>query len=124
MKRSLWVAMLFVAIVSFNATIAFSAAVKETQRFPQYENEKVQVWRTVIMPKQPLKMHRHDNARIVVPLTDVKLKVVYENDVHPPKYHEWKKGNAYYLDKDPPNEMHADINESSHPMEVMVIQFK
>lgn len=39
-----------------------------THRVFQFENEYVRVWKTVIMPHQPLKMHRHDCARVVVGL--------------------------------------------------------
>jgi hypothetical protein len=37
-----------------------------THRIFQFENDQVRVWKTVIMPRQPLKMHRHDHPRIVV----------------------------------------------------------
>jgi len=36
----------------------------------------------------------------------------------------WAKGAVYLLEADKPGELHSDINESDHPMEVMVIQFK
>ena len=32
-----------------------------TGRTPQFENEYVEVWKSVIVPNQPLEMHRHDN---------------------------------------------------------------
>jgi len=30
-----------------------------TRRIPQFENDEVRVWKSVIAPKQPLTMHRH-----------------------------------------------------------------
>lgn len=40
----------------------------QTHRVFQFENEHVRVWKTVIKPHQPLKMHRHDCARVIVGL--------------------------------------------------------
>ena len=31
----------------------------QTERFPQFDNDAVKVWKTVIMPKQPLALHHH-----------------------------------------------------------------
>ena len=44
------------------------AMAQTTQRFPQFENEHVRVWKTVIMPNQPLTMHRHEFPRTLVAL--------------------------------------------------------
>jgi chorismate mutase len=120
----------FVFIALFAALNGFvfvhTASAKEekqqTNRFPQFENDEVQVWRTVISPKVPLKMHRHDHSRIVVALTDTELK--YQNDKGETHQLKWEKGTAQLLPPDPPGQLHMDINESDHPMEVMVIQLK
>ena len=40
----------------------------QTHRVIQFENEHVRVWKTTIMPHQPLKMHSIDCARVVVGL--------------------------------------------------------
>ena len=32
-----------------------------TRREPQFENALVKVWKSTIMPKQPLAMHRHEH---------------------------------------------------------------
>ena len=39
-----------------------------TRREPQFENEQVQVWKSIIMPNQPLALHRHDFGRTIVAL--------------------------------------------------------
>jgi hypothetical protein len=49
-----------------------------THRVFQFENEYVKVWKTVIMPHQPLKMHRHDCARVVVGLKGGTLTKIEE----------------------------------------------
>jgi hypothetical protein len=43
-------------------------AEQTTQRIPQLENEHVDVWKSVIVPHQPLTMHRHDNPRVIIAL--------------------------------------------------------
>lgn len=95
----------------------------QTNRIPQFETDDVAVWKTTINPKDPLKMHRHDNKRIVVALTDVDLTVTNDQGGKSSAYH-WPKGTAHLLEADKPGELHVDVNETDHPMEVMVIQFK
>ena len=41
---------------------------EETRRVPQFENEHVLVWKSIIVPNQPLEMHRHDNPRAIIAL--------------------------------------------------------
>jgi hypothetical protein len=38
----------------------------QTQRFPQFENEDVKVWKSVVMPNAPLTMHRHEHPRVII----------------------------------------------------------
>lgn len=93
-----------------------------THRVFQFENEHVRVWKTVIMPQQPLKMHRHDCARVVVGLKGGSLTKIEETSETSELVFE--TGKAYWLDEDPPNILHGDINESNEPIEVMVIEIK
>ena len=93
-----------------------------THRVFQFENEYVRVWKTVIMPRQPLKMHRHDCARVVVGLKGgllTKCEATGETSELA-----FETGKAYWLNEDPPNTLHGDINESDEPIEVMVIEIK
>ena len=92
----------------------------QTHRVFQFENEHVRVWKTVIMPHQPLKLHRHDCARVVVGLKGGTLTKVEENGEVSPLHFE--TGMAYWLAEDPPGTLHGDINESDEPIEVMVIE--
>ena len=39
-----------------------------TRRIPQFENDRVRVWKSVIEPKQPLTLHRHEHGRTLVAL--------------------------------------------------------
>lgn len=93
-----------------------------TRRVPQFENEHVEVWKSIIMPNQPLTMHRHDNPRALIALTGGTLRVVNQDgDTHDMT---WETGSAYWLEADPPGELHGDVNEGPEPVEVIVVQLK
>lgn len=120
MKRFLSAAL----FVLFSLTTAFVfAETTATKRLPQFSNQNVRVWKTIIYPSknQALPMHRHDHARVVVALTDGTLKVT--NAKGKSHYIKLVKDKAYYFDKDKPNEMHTDLSMSDHPIKVMVIEF-
>jgi len=65
-------------------------------------------------------MHRHDNDRVIVALTEGLLKIVNnQGKIH---YLTLKKNESYFLKKDPLNELHTDENMSHHPIQVIVIE--
>jgi hypothetical protein len=37
----------------------------------QFENEHLKVWKTIILPNQPLNLHRHDHGRALIALTSM-----------------------------------------------------
>lgn len=94
----------------------------KTRRVPQFENEHVKAWKSIILPNQPLSMHRHDHPRAIIALKGGTLKVVTKSG----ESHEmtWETGEAYWLTADPPGELHGDVNEGSEPVEVIVIELK
>ena len=94
-----------------------------TRREPQFENEHVRAWKSIIMPRQPLTMHRHEHGRALIALTDGQLKVVNRSGAVITTY-DWKAGRAYWLDADPPGQFHADVNETSKPIEVIVVELR
>ncbi|MBI4471450.1 MAG: hypothetical protein HY646_02205 [Acidobacteria bacterium] len=102
------------------AVTVFAQQQQVTQRVPQFENQYVKVWKTIIMPNQPLSMHRHENGRTIVALVGGTLTVKKESG----QSHKltWETGKAYWLDADPPGELHGDVNETSRPIEVMVVE--
>ena len=93
-----------------------------TRRIPQFENEHVEVWKSIIMPDQPLSMHRHDNGRAIIALRGGTLTVV--NEAGEERDMTWETGSAYWLDADPPGELHGDVNRGTEPVEVIVVQLK
>jgi hypothetical protein len=94
-----------------------------TRREPQFENDNVRVWKSIILPNQPLALHRHEKGRALIALKGGQLHVV-DKDRKPIHTYNWESGKAYWLDADPPGEMHGDLNEGKEPMEVIVVEMK
>ena len=94
-----------------------------THRVPMFENDDVKVWKTILIPNSPLAMHRHEHGRTIVVLKGGTLTI--KKDSGESEKVVWETGKAYWLDADPPgNQLHADINETSEIIEVMVIENK
>jgi hypothetical protein len=94
----------------------------QTQRFPQFENEDVKVWKSVVMPNAPLTMHRHEHPRVIIALKGGTMKIVQDKGAS--EQHVWETGKAYWLPANPPKTMHADVNAGDKPIEVMVVELK
>lgn len=94
-----------------------------SRREPQFENSEMKVWKSIIMPKQPLTLHRHEHGRALVALTDVELKVVDQNGKQLDIY-KLPAGKAMWLGKDPAGQTHADVNDTNKPIEVIVVELK
>lgn len=94
-----------------------------TRREPQFENGEVRVWKSIIMPNQPLSLHRHDHGRTIVVLKGGTLDVVDPSNAVKEKMN-WETGKAYWLDADPPNTQHGDMNRGKEPIEVIVVELK
>jgi beta-alanine degradation protein BauB len=94
----------------------------QTRRFPQFENDDVKVWKSVVMPNAPLTMHRHDHPRVIITLSGGTMKIVDQNGAA--EQHAWETGKAYWLPANPPNTMHADVNAGDKPIEVMVVELQ
>jgi beta-alanine degradation protein BauB len=92
------------------------------QRTPQFENEDVAVWKTVIPPDAPLTMHTHQHPRVVVALSGGTMKIVYEDGGS--ETHTWQTGKAYWLPTSEGLKRHADVNTGSKPIEVIVVELK
>ena len=114
------------AVVICAATAAVDAVQQQaagTRREPQFENAEVRVWKSIIMPNQPLSLHRHDHGRTIVALKGGTLDVVDAKGATTTKM-TWEGGKAYWLDADPPNVQHGDQNKGKEPMEVIVVELK
>jgi hypothetical protein len=115
------------AIVMLTAAAGLAALQQaqatQTRREPQFENENVRVWKSIIMPNQPLSLHRHEFGRTIVALKGGTLDVV-DASGKTTKQVVWETGRAYWLEKDPPGEQHGDLNRGSQPIEVIVVEMR
>jgi quercetin dioxygenase-like cupin family protein len=110
--------------IGFTASSVISQ-VKQTatsQRFPQFENAQVKVWKTIILPHQPLAMHHHDHGRALVALTSGTMNIVESSGAT--EVHHWEAGKAYWLPAMAPGAMHSDVNAGDKPIEVMVVELQ
>jgi hypothetical protein len=102
---------------------AFQQQPSQTRREPQFENEQVRVWKSIILPNQPLALHRHDHGRTIVVLKGGTLDVVGAKGETLKKM-TWESGKAYWLGPDIPGEQHGDLNRGAEPIEVIVVEMR
>jgi hypothetical protein len=95
----------------------------QTRREPQFENDHVKVWKSIIVPNQPLNLHRHDFGRTIVALRGGTLDVI-DASGKTIKQMTWETGKAYWLDVDPPGQQHGDMNRGTTPIEVIVVEMR
>ncbi|MGB2591303.1 MAG: hypothetical protein WBG02_11070 [Candidatus Acidiferrum sp.] len=95
---------------------------ERTQRFPQFENDAVKVWKSVVLPNAPLTMHRHDHPRVIIALRGGTMNIVDDKGGTEP--HPWETGKAYWLPANPPGTQHADVNAGTSPIEVIVVELE
>jgi quercetin dioxygenase-like cupin family protein len=94
----------------------------QTQRIPQFENDHVKVWKSIVLPNAPLAMHRHEHPRVIIALAGGTMKIVEQSG--PSETHVWESGKAYWLPANPPGSLHADLNAGDKPIEVIVVELK
>jgi len=99
-----------------------SAQPGPSQRVPQFENDQVKVWKSIVMPNAPLALHRHDHPRVIIALTGGTMKIVTETGKT--ESHQWETGKAYWLPANPAGELHTDVNAGTKPIEVMVVELE
>lgn len=109
--------------LSFGAGVLWAQQQGASRREPQFENDQLQVWKSIVMPNQPMSLHRHDHGRALVALNDGTLNIVDKSGKVLHSYN-LKRGTAMWLGVDPPGQMHADVNPNSTPLEVIVVQLK
>lgn len=97
-------------------------ASRGTRRIPQFENEHVKAWTSIITPRQPLTMHRHEHPRALVALKGGTITITKQGG--PSQAVVWETGKAYWLTADPPGELHADVNDGPEPVEVVVVELQ
>ena len=125
MKRRIFVwTMIVAAAFASGAVVAHQQAqATATRREPQFENDNVRVWKSIIMPNQPLTLHRHEFGRTAVVLKGGKLDVV-DGSGKTVKTLVWETGKAYWLDRDPDGQQHGDLNRGPDPIEVIIVEMR
>jgi hypothetical protein len=113
-------------IVAAGLLLNFSALTpqqaSQTQRIPQFENDEVKVWKSIVLPNAPLAMHRHEHPRVIIAMVGGAMKIVEQSGSS--ELHNWETGKAYWLTANPPNQLHADVNAGNKPIEVIVVELK
>jgi hypothetical protein len=94
----------------------------QTGRLPQFENDNVRVWKSLIVPNAPLTLHRHDHGRVIIALQGGTMNIVDSTGTK--DVHVWESGHAYWLPAMPPGTTHSDVNAGTRPIEVMVVELK
>ncbi|HEY3785274.1 MAG TPA: hypothetical protein VGL55_08350 [Steroidobacteraceae bacterium] len=104
--------------------VGFTAAQtrQATGREPQFENADVKVWKSVVLPHDPLPFHRHEHPRVIVALHGGTMKILEQTGQS--ELHEWQTGKAYWLPANPAGTRHQDVNVSDEPIEVMVVELQ
>lgn len=110
------------AATAFTAGILVAQTAAKSGREPQFENAQVKVWKSTILPHNPLPLHRHDHARIIVALTGGTMSLVPDKGAA--ETHVWQTGKAYWLPAMSPGQLHQDVNVGDKPIEVMVIEMQ
>jgi beta-alanine degradation protein BauB len=108
--------------LALGATAVFFVQPPTTHRIPQFENDQVKVWRSVVMPNAPLPLHRHDHPRVIIALTGGTMKIVTQGGGT--EVHNWESGKAYWLSANPPGQLHTDVNAGDKPIDVMVVELE
>lgn len=116
-RRSLVLSVLVVAL-----TASSSISEDRTQRIPQFENAHVKVWKSIILPNQPLPPHRHEHGRVLIALQGGTMKIAEVSGASETQV--WETGKAYWLPANPPGTMHTDVNVGKKAIEVMVVEAK
>ncbi len=109
-------------LVSAGTVAVMRSQEAATHRVPQFENEDVRVWKSVVYPSAPLTMHRHDHPRVIIALKGGTMKIVEKSGMS--EEHLWEMGHAYWLPANLPGTQHADVNAGKEPIEVMVVELE
>ena len=123
--RSTWMTSGMVAVVFSAGAIvgALQQQASQTRREPQFENDHVRVWKSIILPNHPLALHRHEYGRTIVALKGGTLDIV-DDKRQTLETMKWETGKAYWLGADPAGRQHGDMNRGKEPIEVIVVEMR
>ena len=67
--------------LAFCAGLAVAQALSQTGREPQFANSSVKVWKSLILPNNPLPMHRHEHPRVIIALQGGEMKILEDKPI-------------------------------------------
>ncbi|MDP1880031.1 MAG: hypothetical protein Q8K60_03720 [Parachlamydiaceae bacterium] len=106
----------------FGLISLFSFDIQALEYEIQLENESVSVAHVKILPNEEIGQHRDTYPQIIVALQGGIITRLEDDgsttDVNFPT------GQAVFREVDPPNQLHKSINNSSTPVELIIIQLK
>ncbi len=108
--------------LAFVAGFALAEATAQTGRVPLFENAEVKVWRSLVVPNNPLPLHRHEHPRVIIPLQGGTMKIQEETGESDVQH--WEAGKAYWLPANAPGTRHQDVNVGDKPIEVVVVELQ
>lgn len=103
-------------------SVLLQAARPEMQRIPQFENDRVVSWKSVIPPHTESTLHRHDRYRSVVAIVGGDLKTVTASGEVTVTHYETAR--AYWQEPMPSGVVHKDVNDTDQTIELVVIEMK
>ncbi len=108
--------------LAFVAGFALAESNAQTGRVPLFENAEVKVWKSLVVPNNPLPLHRHEHPRVIVPLQGGTMKIQEESGESDVQH--WESGKAYWLPANAPGTRHQDVNVGDKPIEVVVVELQ
>jgi hypothetical protein len=99
-----------------------SSGIQALEYEPQYENDQISVAKVKIQPHEETQLHRDAYPQIVIALKGGTLTRL-ETDGQATEV-SFPTAMSVVLDADPQDELHKSVNNSSEPIELIVIQLK
>ena len=94
----------------------------EMTRVPQFENDRVVAWKSVIPPHTESTLHRHDRFRTIIGIVGGDLTTVAPDGRKTVTRYE--TGKAYWQEPMPAGQTHKDRNDTDKTIELMVVELK
>lgn len=63
---------------AFLAGFAVAQTAPQTGREAQFANSSVKVWKSLVLPNNPLPLHRHEHPRVIIALRGGSIKIFEE----------------------------------------------
>jgi hypothetical protein len=107
-------------LVGMGCLLAFGLSGIESE--VQFENNQTRATKIKIMPHEEIALHRDDYPRVIVSL---KGGTITRLETDGSTTHvDFPKGEAVFLEADPPGQLHRSVNNTCKPVEVIVIELK